>query len=65
MSLGAAYEQLITPDGPIYFVGDHVSHVLGLAGRRGAQLAPRGPDDQRPRQSEAGLSRESSAIAGK
>jgi len=37
MSLGPAYEQLITPDGPIYFVGDHVSHVLGW--QEGAALS--------------------------
>jgi monoamine oxidase len=27
--LGAGYGRLIVPDGPIYFVGDHVSHILG------------------------------------
>ena len=38
------YEVLIQPDGPIYFVGDHVSHILGwqegaaLSGLRAVQL---------------------------
>jgi monoamine oxidase len=36
-SLGPAYEQLIAPDGPIYFVGDHVSHILGW--QEGAALS--------------------------
>ena len=27
--LGAGYQTLIAPDGPFYFVGDHVSHILG------------------------------------
>jgi monoamine oxidase len=29
VQLGAGYATLIEPDGPIYFVGDHVSHILG------------------------------------
>ena len=29
VQLGQGYATLIEPDGPIYFVGDHVSHVLG------------------------------------
>jgi len=32
-----AYETLIAPDGPIYFVGDHVSHILGW--QEGAALS--------------------------
>jgi len=32
-----AYETLIAPDGPIYFAGDHVSHVLGW--QEGAALS--------------------------
>jgi monoamine oxidase len=35
--LGAGYATLIQPDGPIYFVGDHVSHVLGW--QEGAALS--------------------------
>jgi len=35
--LGSGYETLIAPDGPIYFVGDHVSHVLGW--QEGAALS--------------------------
>jgi monoamine oxidase len=35
--LGVGYETLIAPDGPIYFVGDHVSHVLGW--QEGAALS--------------------------
>jgi len=35
--LGAGYETLIAPDGPIYFVGDHVSHILGW--QEGAALS--------------------------
>ena len=35
--LGTGYETLIEPDGPIYFVGDHVSHVLGW--QEGAALS--------------------------
>ena len=35
--LGAGYERLIAPDGPIYFVGDHVSHILGW--QEGAALS--------------------------
>jgi monoamine oxidase len=35
--LGAGYETLISPDGPIYFVGDHVSHILGW--QEGAALS--------------------------
>jgi monoamine oxidase len=27
--LGTSYETLIAPDGPIYFVGDNVNHILG------------------------------------
>jgi monoamine oxidase len=33
----ASYETLITPDGPIYFVGDHVSHLV--AWQEGAALS--------------------------
>ena len=36
-ALGAGYQTLIQPDGPIYFVGDHVSHVLGW--QQGAALS--------------------------
>ena len=36
-SLGAGYATLIEPDGPIYFVGDHVSHDLGW--QQGAALS--------------------------
>ncbi len=32
-----AYETLIVPDGPIYFVGDHTSHILGW--QEGAALS--------------------------
>jgi monoamine oxidase len=35
--LGAGYETLIEPDGAIYFVGDHVSHILGW--QEGAALS--------------------------
>jgi len=35
--LGAGYETLIEPDGPVYFVGDHVSHILGW--QEGAALS--------------------------
>jgi monoamine oxidase len=35
--LGAGYETLTAPDGPIYFVGDHVSHILGW--QEGAALS--------------------------
>jgi monoamine oxidase len=35
--LGVGYQTLIQPDGPIYFVGDHVSHVLGW--QQGAALS--------------------------
>jgi monoamine oxidase len=35
--LGAGYKTLIEPDGPIYFVGDHVSHILGW--QEGAALS--------------------------
>jgi monoamine oxidase len=35
--LGVGYETLIAPDGPIYFVGDHVSHILGW--QEGAALS--------------------------
>jgi monoamine oxidase len=35
--LGKGYETLIAPDGPIYFVGDHVSHILGW--QEGAALS--------------------------
>ena len=35
--LGAGYQTLIAPDGPIYFVGDHISHVLGW--QEGAALS--------------------------
>ena len=34
---GAGYETLLAPDGPIYFVGDHVSHVP--AWQEGAALS--------------------------
>jgi monoamine oxidase len=34
---GPAYETLIAPDGPIYFIGDHVTHVLGW--QEGAALS--------------------------
>ena len=27
------YETLIQPDGPIYFIGDHVSHIVALQER--------------------------------
>jgi monoamine oxidase len=33
----AGYETLIAPDGPIYFAGDHVSHILGW--QEGAALS--------------------------
>jgi monoamine oxidase len=33
----AGYETLIQPDGPVYFVGDHVSHILGW--QEGAALS--------------------------
>lgn len=35
--LGKGYRTLIEPDGPIYFVGDHVSHILGW--QEGAALS--------------------------
>jgi monoamine oxidase len=35
--LGPGYKTLIQPDGPIYFVGDHVSHILGW--QEGAALS--------------------------
>jgi len=35
--LGTGYETLTVPDGPIYFMGDHVSHVLGW--QEGAALS--------------------------
>jgi monoamine oxidase len=35
--LGVGYQTMIAPDGPIYFVGDHVSHVLGW--QEGAALS--------------------------
>lgn len=35
--LGAGYQSLLTPDGPIYFAGDHVSHLLGW--QEGAALS--------------------------
>jgi len=35
--LGVGYKTLIEPDGPIYFVGDHVSHILGW--QEGAALS--------------------------
>ncbi len=34
---GPAYETLIAPDGPIYFIGDHTSHILGW--QEGAALS--------------------------
>jgi monoamine oxidase len=33
----SGYETLIQPDGPIYFIGDHVSHILGW--QEGAALS--------------------------
>lgn len=33
----AGYETLLAPDGPIYFVGDHVSHIVGW--QEGAALS--------------------------
>jgi monoamine oxidase len=35
--LGSSYETLIQPDGPFYFIGDHVSHILGW--QEGAALS--------------------------
>lgn len=35
--LGKGYETLIQPDGPVYFAGDHVSHILGW--QEGAALS--------------------------
>jgi monoamine oxidase len=29
VSIDPGYEVLLQPDGPIYFVGDHVSHIVG------------------------------------
>ncbi len=37
VELGAGYATLIEPDGPIHFVGDHVSHILGW--QEGAALS--------------------------
>jgi monoamine oxidase len=34
---GAGYETLLAPDGPIYFAGDHVSHITGW--QEGAALS--------------------------
>ena len=34
---GSAYETLIQPDGPFYFIGDHASHILGW--QEGAALS--------------------------
>ena len=36
-SVPPGYETLIAPDGPIYFIGDHVSHILGW--QEGAALS--------------------------
>ena len=35
--LGRGYAQLIQPDGPIYFIGDHTTHILGW--QEGAALS--------------------------
>ena len=35
--LGSGYATLIQPDGPIYFIGDHTTHILGW--QEGAALS--------------------------